>query len=295
MRMPVLTNFNHISPSGGISASAVAMAQFMRAHLNQGQLGEARILEQATAAKMHSKLFGPYEGLNSMLYGFMEYSRNCVFMLGHGGDGNDFHSDLVLVPDAQLGLFISANSNSGTQVHSALTKAFFDRYLPHEDELIPLENGSDVSQFVGDYALYRHTQSTLLKLLTRLTRTVSVTANKDNQLVVDDGYVENVYLGNKLTFDKDKNGTAQMFIGSVLASFYKLSGMDSPVFQNTVLVFSLLIFLYALIAWPVQIISRTTTISNSLVPINRKNLVSRKDVCYIKSTSFLIIAEEYFL
>ena len=90
MRMPVLTNFNHISPSGGISASAVAMAQFMRAHLNQGQLGEARILEQATAAKMHSKLFGPYEGLNSMLYGFMEYSRNCVFMLGHGGDGNDF-------------------------------------------------------------------------------------------------------------------------------------------------------------------------------------------------------------
>jgi hypothetical protein len=275
---------DHLLPAAGISASAVAMAQFMRAHLNQGQLGEARILEQATAAKMHSKLFGPYEGLNSWVHGFREYSRNGVFMLGHGGDGHDFHSEFVLVPDAKLGLFISTNSESGTQVHGALTKAFFDRYSPHKDELVPLENGSDLSQFVGYYALIRHSQSSLVKL-DRLRKTVSVTANKDNQLVVkfmagdpsywvevvpklfqnvDEGYVANVYLGNKLTFDKDKNGTPWMFIGTELASFYKLSGTDTPVFQNTVLAFSLLIFLYALIAWPAQIISRTNTISNSL-------------------------------
>lgn len=264
------------SPASGINASAVAMAQFMRAHLNQGQLGEARILEQATAATMHSRLFGPYEGLNSMLYGFMEYSRNGVFMLGHGGDGNDFHSNLVLVPDARLGLFISTNSESGTQVPGALTKAFFDRYFPHEDELVPLENGSDLSQFIGHYALIRHSQSSLVKL-DRLRKTVSVTANKDNQLVVrlmtgDPSYwvevapklFQNIDDGSKLTFDKDENGSPRMFIGSVLASGYRLSGMDSPVFQNTVLAFSLLIFLYALIAWPAQIISRTSTMSKSL-------------------------------
>ena len=264
------------SPAGGMNASAVAMAQFMRAHLNQGQLGEARILEQATAAKMHSKLFGPYEGLNSMLYGFQEYSRNGVFMLGHGGDGNDFHSALVLVPDAKLGLFISTNSKSGTQVRDALTKAFFDRYFPYEDELIPLENGSDLSQFVGHYALYRHTKSTLVKL-NRLNLTASVTANKDNQLVVrsitvDPSYwvevapklFQNVDDGSKLTFNKDENGTPRMFIGSVLVSGYKLSVTDTPVFQGTVLALSLLIFLYALIAWPVQRFSCTITMSKSL-------------------------------
>jgi CubicO group peptidase (beta-lactamase class C family) len=264
------------SPAGSIKASAVAMAQFMRAHLNQGQLGEAKILEQATAVKMHSKLFGPYKGLKSMLHGFIEYSRNGLFMLGHGGDGNNFHSDLVLVPDAKLGLFISTNSESGTQVCGALTKAFFDRYFPHEDELVPLENGSDLSQFVGHYALYRHTQSSLVKL-NRLNLTASVTANKDNQLVVrsmtgDPSYwvevapklFQNIDDGNKLTFDKDENGTPRMFIGSVLASGYKLSGMDSPVFQNTVLAFSLLIFLYALIAWPIQRFSCTITMSKSL-------------------------------
>ena len=271
-------------PAGSIKASAVAMAQFMRAHLNQGKLGEARILEQATAVKMHSKLFGPYEGLKSMHHGFMEYSRNGVFMLGHGGGGAYFFTEFVLVPDVKLGLFISTNSKSGAQVHGALTKAFFDRYLPHKDELVPLENGSDLSQFVGHYALYRHSQSSLAKF-NRLLKTVSVTANKDDQLVVkfmagdpsywveiapklfqnvDDGKVANVYLGNKLTFDKDKKGTPRMFIGSALVSFYKLSGTDTPVFQNTVLAFSLLIFLYALIAWPVQKISRTSTISSSL-------------------------------
>ena len=75
---------------------------------------------------------------------------------------------------------------------------------------------------------------------------------------------QNIDDGNKLTFDKDENGTPRMFIGSVLASGYKLSGMDSPVFHNTVLAFSLLIFLYALIAWPVQKYYRTKPISKSL-------------------------------
>ena len=143
--------------------------------------------------------------------------------------------------------------------------------------MVPLENGSDLSQFVGHYALYRHTKSTLLKLDRAARKTVSVTINKDNQLVVksmtgDPSYwvevapklFQNIDDGNKLTFDKDENGTPRMFIGSVLASGYKLSGMDSPVFQNTVLAFSLLIFLYALIAWPVQRFSRASTISNSL-------------------------------
>lgn len=276
--------FDHLLPAAGISASAVAMAQFMRAHLNQGKLGKARILEQVTAVKMHSKLFGPYEGLNSMLYGFREYSRNGVFMLGHGGDNHYFHAVFLLVPDAKLGLFISTNSKSGAQVHGALTKAFFDRYFPHKDKLVPLDIGSDLSQFVGYYSLYRYPHSSLLKLQ-RLKSTVSVTANKDNQLVVkfmtgdpsywvevapklfqnvDDGKVNNVYLGNKLTFDKDEKGNPQMFVGTVLASFYKLSGTDTPVFQNTVLAFSLIIFLYALIAWPVKRISRTSSISNSL-------------------------------
>jgi CubicO group peptidase (beta-lactamase class C family) len=43
-------------PAGSLSSSATDMAQFMIAHLQDGQLGDARILKPETARLMHSRL-----------------------------------------------------------------------------------------------------------------------------------------------------------------------------------------------------------------------------------------------
>ena len=86
------------------------MAQFMMAHLADGQLGNVRILKPETARLMHSRLFALDDAANAMCYGFYEESRNGHRIIGHGGDTIYFHSDLHLVLDQKLGFFVLYNS-----------------------------------------------------------------------------------------------------------------------------------------------------------------------------------------
>ena len=46
----------NFGPAGALSASADAMAKFMRAHLNGGATEDGRILEPETVVQMHSAL-----------------------------------------------------------------------------------------------------------------------------------------------------------------------------------------------------------------------------------------------
>jgi CubicO group peptidase (beta-lactamase class C family) len=59
-------------PAGSLSSSAADMAQFMIAHLQDGQLGDVRILKPETARLMHSRLFALDDAANAMCYGFYD-------------------------------------------------------------------------------------------------------------------------------------------------------------------------------------------------------------------------------
>ena len=94
-------------PAGSSSVSAYDMTRFMIAHLQDGQFAGVQILRPETARLMHSRQFENNPGLNGMALGFYEETRNGHRIIGHGGDTVYFHSDLHLMPDAGLGLFIS--------------------------------------------------------------------------------------------------------------------------------------------------------------------------------------------
>jgi CubicO group peptidase (beta-lactamase class C family) len=123
-------------PAGSLSSTASDMAQFMMAHLQDGQLGDARILKPETARLMHSRLFGLDDGANAMCYGFYEETRNGHRIIGHGGDTVFFHSDLHLVLDQNVGFFVSYNSagNStglGDSPRANVWESFVDSYNPY--------------------------------------------------------------------------------------------------------------------------------------------------------------------
>ena len=60
------------APAGCISTTAADAAKFMIAHLNDGQLGDARILKPETARQMREPLFRPDPKTDAICYGFME-------------------------------------------------------------------------------------------------------------------------------------------------------------------------------------------------------------------------------
>lgn len=121
-------------PAGSLSSPGADMARFMIAHLQNGLYGETRILQEATARTMHAPSPKVYPALNGMALGFYHEDRNGHQVVGHGGDTEVFHSDLHLLLDDGVGLFVSFNSlgkeGAAGTIRTALFHGFMDRYFP---------------------------------------------------------------------------------------------------------------------------------------------------------------------
>ncbi|MEE2778009.1 MAG: serine hydrolase domain-containing protein [Acidobacteriota bacterium] len=158
--------FVPLAPVGAASSTATDMARFMIAHLQLGRLGEARILEEETAAVMQGALFRHSEAVNPMAHGFIDSSRNGQRIVGHGGDTPWFHTQMEILPQHDLGIFVSMNTAGANP--SQLTAAFVDRYFPTEDPppvATPVDWSGRVARYVGSFRSNRFSHSDLTKLV----------------------------------------------------------------------------------------------------------------------------------
>ncbi|HZW03629.1 MAG TPA: serine hydrolase domain-containing protein, partial [Anaerolineaceae bacterium] len=117
-------------PAGSLSSSALDQAAFMIAHLQDGQLGEARILQAETARQMHSLQYAYDDRLDGWGLGFAVSAAGAEPSFGHGGDTTFFHSEMLLLPEANVGVFISTNTDTGSTPRSQFLQAFLERYFP---------------------------------------------------------------------------------------------------------------------------------------------------------------------
>ncbi len=187
-RFEFISNFG---PAGALSCSATDMARFMVMHLQKGEYGGARILQRDTAELMHSQLYTLDPRLPGMAHGFYESRMNGQEMIGHGGDTLLFHSYLVLLPEHDLGLYVSYVAN-GSWARVELLKALLDRYFPTVDQPVSGESGDFQSRgirFAGSYRFTRHNSSTIEKLLA-LAMTFSVSVTEENTLMVSGVFPE---------------------------------------------------------------------------------------------------------
>jgi len=156
------------SPAGALTASGLDMANFMIAHLQEGEFEGARILEGKTARLMHSPLFSPAPQLGGMAYGFFYNTINGQYTLFHGGDTLLFHSQLYLLPQSNVGVYVSTNGTAGSVVAAQVIKTFIDRYYP-AGESIPLKPTKDfasrANQYAGTYYPARSNFTTIEKSL----------------------------------------------------------------------------------------------------------------------------------
>src|SRR5262249_59247219 len=102
---------------------------FMSAFLREGIVEGVPILNQETVRQMETRQFELHPMINGLGLTFMEYSMNGRRIIAHGGDTLWFHSDMVLVPEARVGYFISYNS-AGSNVgggRGEVLRAFMNR------------------------------------------------------------------------------------------------------------------------------------------------------------------------
>ncbi|MGI8542364.1 MAG: serine hydrolase [Aridibacter sp.] len=266
------------TPAGSLSSTADDLARFMLAHLQGGQLGDARILSPETTRLMHSRLFALDDNASGMCYGFLDASQNGHRILWHAGDTQYFHSNLHLIPDANVGFFISYNSLGKAEVspRTMVWEAFLDRYFPYTPPEKPtLESAKQDSQAVsGTYISSLRSETSLFKAF-GLIGEATVSANEDGTIEVSlltgsDGkpkrwrevaplQFREVGGQETIVFKRDRTETGSM---ELLFSFPVFTLQRVGLWENSsvllpVLGISLLIMLLTLILWfPAWLIRR---------------------------------------
>ncbi|MDT9600685.1 serine hydrolase domain-containing protein [Sphingosinicella rhizophila] len=174
--------YHNIAPAGSGSSTATDMANFMLAHLNEGRLGSAQILKPETARLMHSNLFTNVQGFPGYAHGFYVVRSEGPRLIGHGGNTRDFHSMLLLAPEADFGIFVSETGGQGSYGgRTELINAVIGRLFPVAPS--PRYTGPVTPPPVGAYAPNRRDYSRPISPRMYL----RVIAEGDRGVVLDQG------------------------------------------------------------------------------------------------------------
>jgi hypothetical protein len=258
------------APAGALSASAADLARFMIAHLQDGTFDNVHILRPETARMMHSRQFGLIPALDGMCLGFYEESRNGHRIFGHGGDTIYFHSDLHLIPDANLGFFVSYNSAGKGDIspRTALWDHFLDRYFPYQPPSAqpPATAAQDAASVAGHYISSRRSETNLLRVANMLDQ-VEVTPQSEGKIKVEplkdfNGELKTwqeigplLYraVGGQdlLAFRHDEHGRLQLVPSFPAVVYQHATAANNSLVNQTIIVCALAIMALTLLLWPV--------------------------------------------
>jgi len=170
-------------PASTLACTAHDMSRFMIAHLQNGRYGNTYILDEDTMRLMHIRHFAHHPDMvDGRAYAFSEHLRNGHRTLEHTGLIWGFASLLLLIPDANTGLFVSSTTN-GRGVYGAVSGRFVNRYFPappkRDADLRPapsqpLEGSAQrIKEVAGYYRHNRYCRTTFFKFGVLIPRFVS--------------------------------------------------------------------------------------------------------------------------
>jgi CubicO group peptidase (beta-lactamase class C family) len=268
-----------VAPAGSLSASAESMSHWMIMHLQNGRYGDVQILKPETAVQMHARQEGWPAGMNAMALGFYEQNMNGHRVIAHGGDTEAFHSNLLLILDANTGLFVSYNS-AGRPDHGDnrgnLFVKFMDRYFPGAPANEPTLStaAADAKSVAGPYKISRRFETNILAMTTMLGEAKFVADPKDNTIYLD-GFLKeengqprhfreigpmqfrSVDGPEKVAFVKDANGRRIAYIDYPFMVFQEVdSALDRQMFNYVAIGFGLAMVVLTILMWPVAAILR---------------------------------------
>jgi CubicO group peptidase (beta-lactamase class C family) len=263
------------APAGALTTTAADMSRFMLAHLQQGSLDGFQMLDPATTALMHSPTQTSLPGFGVMAHGFFLGTQNGRAVLGHGGDTIVYHTEMNLLPQEGVGIFFTYNSRGKDEAVYGARKELFDgfmnRYFPAASSAAPATlatAAADARQIAGRYQSSRRVEHGFLSVLYLMQQSV-ITANPDGTISTPEatgGMATYHEIGPQLW---RKVGGEQMLalrqmdgVKTVIDSDNPVSVLQEDAFSRSsqlnlsLLMFSVLVLLCALLAWPLAAMLR---------------------------------------
>ncbi|THE09661.1 class C beta-lactamase-related serine hydrolase [Bacillus timonensis] len=181
--------------AGGMSSTANDMAKFMQAYLEGGSFNGERILEEDTVQHMFQQQFTHHDQLDGMALGFIEKTMNGKRILHHGGSTALFDTGLYLLPQENIGLFISYSGNN-FRTHTELFDVFMDHYFPVEERVtVTPMSGEGSHQYVGEYHQNRKSFTNEDKISSLIIGVIQVQLDDTGVLVVTHNGETNRFVG----------------------------------------------------------------------------------------------------
>jgi CubicO group peptidase (beta-lactamase class C family) len=246
-------------PAGGIASSATDMARWMRLHLNGGELDGVRLMQPETHALMWTRGFNDRPLAADVAHGFQDRHYRGLRVLGHGGGTAAFLTNMVLVPELGIGVFVSQNSTHSNAAIAQLADHVVDHLLDAGHQAAPWVEPGDpglLSDVSGTYLQNRRVFSSFAAVF-GVTSTATVTALTADVLRVSAGGTTTQYRrvadqheafeaadGNRIAFLRDGEGrVVAMADSSGVHTLEKVGPWGSP---QTLLITSGLALLLAI-------------------------------------------------
>lgn len=182
-----------VAPAGSVSSNASDMARYMLGIL-QGE----RLLQRATIEQMRQRPYPDNLTAPGYAWGFRTGWIKGYPTFEHGGATDTHFSAMVMVPDWQIGIFVSVNGSDDQDAPRKLAARLIEGIIPQTQ---PIPGWSAPAQLTpaqlelheGDYLIDRTSYSRLAKFLGPLIGARKVVGLEDGALNIQGGSESGVY------------------------------------------------------------------------------------------------------
>lgn len=234
------------APAGSASSTAADMSRYMLMLLADGAAGTGRIFGPTAARAFRSPMLAAPTGVNGWAHGFM------VFDLpgGHRGYGHlghtlAFKSNMTVIPDLGLGVFIATNSEMGDRLSDRLPEVLLAQFYapPGPPRSGSADLVSRAAAFEGDYASTRRRFSGLEGFVGRISGAVNAKVTPDGRLItsgfgaarawvpegpVSEGRFVALQGGERLAFRMEDGRAVSYRAANNMESFERAALLDRP-------------------------------------------------------------------
>ena len=143
-----------VAPAGAASSTAGDMARYMLLQLAGGSLEGVGVYGPATAQAFRTPVRPTPPGVNGWAHGLVVATLPGGFKAyGHDGATLSFFSNMLVVPQLNLGVFVSVNTESGAALSGRLASAIVRRFYARP-QTMPRLGSPDLVQQAGRFAGY---------------------------------------------------------------------------------------------------------------------------------------------
>lgn len=230
-------------PAGGIASTAIDMARWMRFHLNGGELDGVRLMRADTHERMWTRAFDDRPEAVDVAHGFQDRPYRGVRTLAHAGGTAAYLTNMVLVPELGLGIFLSQNSTHTGSPIRQLPDLVIDRLRenPYVPDRVGAEEAETSSELAGTYLNNRRVFSTFAAMFGAL-NPATVTPAADDAIVLSAGERTRLFRplagstdvfeaagGDRVAVIRDGEGrVAALADGSGVHTLERVSGLATP-------------------------------------------------------------------